>query len=375
MNNKLDLKDGIKEYLECCRKKICNYEKLILFGASKTGEKVYSFLQDIQATNKLCMVVDNDKGKYRQNFHGLFVCNRYEMKEFIDKNQNCLVMVASGSAHIIIKELEKEGINKHIMEAFPFGFIEVNPTPYEYINTHLKDILFVEHRLSDEKSKQVYFNILNFKMTRKSEFLSEVADEEKKQYLGDGFFRLGEEEYIVDCGSYIGDTLIQFKQWLQRWNKYTCIEADKNVYSRLEENIKEIGVEQVYTIQCGCWNKDGYVSFEGNNSETGHIVEDTNGMEMIETKKLDSLFRDDKVTFLKMDIEGAEIAALEGAESLIKRERPIMAISIYHSLEDFIKIPKILIKKLTDYNFYVRHYRMLSDSETVMYAVPKERIV
>lgn len=75
--------------------------------------------------------------------------------------------------------------------------------------------------------------------------------------------------------------------------------------------------------------------------------------------------------FIKMDIEGAELAALKGGLKTIKKYRPQLAISIYHSNEDFINIPLFLSENLEEYIFSIGHYTPRI-TETVLYAIPKE---
>ena len=72
-----------------------------------------------------------------------------------------------------------------------------------------------------------------------------------------------------------------------------------------------------------------------------------------------------------MDIENAEQEALKGAEKTILRDRPQLAISIYHSDAQFFEIPIYLKEFLTDYEFRLGHYRD-AVGETVLYAIPKE---
>lgn len=86
---------------------------------------------------------------------------------------------------------------------------------------------------------------------------------------------------------------------------------------------------------------------------------------------LDKYFEDKSYNFVKMDIEGAEYPALCGGIETIKRDRPILAISIYHSLEDYYRIPNYLMQELNDYKFYIRHHSLIL-SETVLYAIPRE---
>lgn len=72
-----------------------------------------------------------------------------------------------------------------------------------------------------------------------------------------------------------------------------------------------------------------------------------------------------------MDIEGAELSALEGGIGTIKKCRPQLAISIYHSDEDFINIPLFLNDILENYKFKIGHYHP-SLCETILYDIPSE---
>lgn len=70
-----------------------------------------------------------------------------------------------------------------------------------------------------------------------------------------------------------------------------------------------------------------------------------------------------------MDIEGSELNALKGGESLIRKYHPKLAICIYHKTEDVIDIPRFILDCYSGYKFYVRHYA-LTENEMVLYAVP-----
>jgi hypothetical protein len=77
-----------------------------------------------------------------------------------------------------------------------------------------------------------------------------------------------------------------------------------------------------------------------------------------------------KVDFIKMDIEGAEPIALKGAINTIKRYRPKLAIAIYHSMDDFVSIPKWINDLNLDYELYLGHYTIHAE-ETIIFAKPK----
>ena len=90
-------------------------------------------------------------------------------------------------------------------------------------------------------------------------------------------------------------------------------------------------------------------------------------IEEIDVVSLDDYLRDKRVTFIKMDIEGAEWDTLLGAEKIIRKNKPRLAISVYHKMGDFIRIPKFLLSIHSDYKIYFRQYSLINN-ETIMYA-------
>jgi hypothetical protein len=84
---------------------------------------------------------------------------------------------------------------------------------------------------------------------------------------------------------------------------------------------------------------------------------------------IDNLIKDE-VDFIKMDIEGAEQDAIEGAQNTIKNYTPLLAICIYHKAQDWYKVPQKVLEINPNYTIYLRHY-MEGIYETVMYFIPK----
>ncbi len=82
----------------------------------------------------------------------------------------------------------------------------------------------------------------------------------------------------------------------------------------------------------------------------------------------------DRVDFIKMDIEGAELNALKGAEAAIRKHRPKLAISLYHRPDDFDEIPRWIDGLQLDYDFYLDHHT-LYQNETVLFGVPRPWVI
>lgn len=169
----------------------------------------------------------------------------------------------------------------------------------------------------------------------------------------------------VDCGCFDGTTSKMFVKNGFRPTKIYAFEPDSNNLKGCNDCLKELGVNYEL-INKGCWKEDGKLQFMQNeDSSSSGIAE--NGNVEISVAAIDSCV-DETVKFIKMDIEGAEYEALLGAKDIIKRDRPVLAICIYHKTDDLWKIPKLIKEFNVDYKLYIRHY-WLDAAETVLYAI------
>lgn len=83
---------------------------------------------------------------------------------------------------------------------------------------------------------------------------------------------------------------------------------------------------------------------------------------------IDAVAECNNATWIKMDIEGAELDALQGACETIKRNHPKLTICIYHSEADMLRIIEYIYDLVPEYKIYIRHHSR-SEVETVLYAV------
>ena len=184
-------------------------------------------------------------------------------------------------------------------------------------------------------------------------------------------------DVVLDIGACWGDTALYFADKVGNNGKVYSFEfipgnikiynVNTNLNPHLKERIKLIehpvsdsSEQKVYFEDFGPGSRVVNFPFEAQTGSTTTISID------------DFVIRNNilKVDFIKMDIEGAEPAALKGAINTIKKYRPKMAIAIYHSLEDFVNIPKWLMDLNLGYEFYLGHHTIHTE-ETIIYANPK----
>ena len=187
------------------------------------------------------------------------------------------------------------------------------------------------------------------------------------------YFEAGENEVFVDCGCFDGSTCYSFAGWCghKGFDHIYSFEADPKNYETSRAILAPLGKCDLYP--CGTADVNKKVYFAADAFETSCIISreeaekrNFEGVEEIEVKALDDVLEGKRITFLKMDIEGAEYEALLGARKLIMENRPRMAISVYHKYEDFVTLASLVLEMHPDYRIAFRHYGF-DELETIMY--------
>lgn len=128
---------------------------------------------------------------------------------------------------------------------------------------------------------------------------------------------------------------------------------------------KSLTYNNIHYLSVGLSNKKQTLKFTMNKSAS---TISSDGDTSIKVDKLDNII-DSYVSFIKMDIEGAEQDAIEGAKKTIKKYHPRLAISAYHKADDIWKIPELILAIRSDYKIYLRHYTE-GFTETVIFFIP-----
>lgn len=171
-------------------------------------------------------------------------------------------------------------------------------------------------------------------------------------------------EVFVDAGAYDGQTTLDFIEWTG--GNYTAaytLEPIKEMCPVIQRKLADY--KNISIIQTAAWKKKEWLYFD--DDKTSSCMTD-NGALAVPASDIDSIVGDESITFIKMDIEGCEMSALEGAKKTILRDCPRLAICIYHKDMDVIDIASYLMELVPDYKFYIRHYTSHM-WETVLYAV------
>lgn len=172
-----------------------------------------------------------------------------------------------------------------------------------------------------------------------------------------------EREIFVDAGCFDGKTIEEYWDWLgEKEGKVYSFEPIKRQYDNVREKFEKD--DRVILYNFATWDKEEEIVF----ADVGDASRPSNEGEVVcKGITLDKLLNDEKVTYIKMDVEGSELKTLQGARNIIMRDKPRLAISIYHKPEDFMELALYVLELVPEYKFYIRQYT--SDTrETVLYA-------
>lgn len=189
---------------------------------------------------------------------------------------------------------------------------------------------------------------------------------EHQQYFSVPALYHSPQEVFVDVGAFDGDTVRRFVEWAGSFEHIYAFEPDPSNGAKCRATLSEIAGERGTLLPYGVWSEKGELRFNVRGDMQSHIEE--TGEECLLVTSIDQELAGKRVTFIKMDIEGAEMPALHGAEQTIRENRPKMAVCIYHRPDDILDIPDFLLSIHPDYRFYLRHHS-LRNEETVLYAL------
>lgn len=282
-------------------------EPIGVFGAGKAGKRFISRHQNIHFT---CFI---DNYKKNMDYDGLPIIS---LERFKEKYENGIVVIPPTIYHEeMLKQLKEEGFDEKRI---------------------------INEGAETEKLKHLqYFDLPQLNEKRNA------------------------REIFVDGGGYDGTTSLDFLKWCSNWSQgyvYVC-EPDEKNQLKCKENLSANKIAYKL-ISKGLWKDKERLRF--NMSESCSFIS-TEGELETEVDSIDHLIKE-PVTFIKMDIEGSEYQAILGAENMITRHKPKLAISVYHKPEDIWQLPLLIYQFNPGYQFYLRHYSF-GNNETVLYAL------
>jgi FkbM family methyltransferase len=369
--------------------------QVVLFGAGSLGERLCNGL--MLSNIPIAAFCDNTFENIKSECIGHPVISVDELKK---KHLGNTIVIPATIAN-------KQKIKNHLIK---IGFQNEkihNPTidpllyysnaiklhwPAADLEEHATQLQNAYELFCDQKSKDLFVNRIallagafdyesfkrfiqvfgDFISKRSPNLFSNPRYDENHFYFFSEFFPLKNQEVFANVGALIGDCAIEFvkacKQKGYQYKEIINFEPDPDNFKKLSANMNHIA--NVKCLPYGLWSSKARLRFSNPNQSIvgtpGWL--DKNGSMEVEVDSLDQLLPDSKISFIKMDVEGAEIEALRGAANTIKKNTPKLAISVYHNRNDIFEIPLFIHQIHPGYKFYLRHHST-TFSETVLFAI------
>lgn len=334
-------------------------DEVFVFGCGPRGINIVSELKKELSVVAFC---DNDKQKQGRMILGFPCVAPQEISQF----RRPFALVSTVKYYPAISR-----------QLFDMGLLFCTVDAY-VIHKYFDCFSRVYHML-DKRSKEIYAGMLLSRISGNQERISWLCEDQ--QYFALPQFRFCDsQEIFVDCGAYTGENVQTFlNNQAGLFKRIYTFEANSEALAAMRRRLayeKDVWLFKGDQIVCErnfVSDRDGVrIPFHvtRDNPTNSYISENARDVEWIETVSLDRYFErrgEETITFLKADIEGAEWDMLHGAENIIQRSKPKIAISIYHNIYDFFRIPLYLKELVPEYRFAVRQH-WNSYEETVLYA-------
>lgn len=306
---------------------------------------------------------DSDPAKWGHTFCGSKCLSPDELQDIKD---DCIVFVTVGNFRPVVDQLIAAGFPAvHLI--YKYDLVNSDFLDQQDIAAVAKNLSRARSLLCDEKSCRVFDAIVERVAGGGSNWQLMADIYEGDQYFPSDIITLNDREWFVDCGAFNGDTVTDFvRRTGGCFDRIDAFELDRANFEDLRKNVSRLpSAERIHPLNVGIWDREQDVTYSAGKAQSalgegtfiGHVV------------PLDAVLRGDPVSFIKIDIEGAEPQALRGAEGIITASKPTLTVCVYHRFAHLWEIPLIIHELVPEYRLFLRHHTQL-EYETVCYAVP-----
>jgi len=337
------------EYLQSAKKPI------VMYGTGDGADKILSVMAHYEL-KPACFTASGDFGM-KPRFRD------YEVLTFDETERrfgDFIVLICFGSDKSPVLDRFYEIAQKHEVYAPDMPVVGEpleNFTP-DYIEKNRDNLEKVRKMLADDRSKKVFDGWLDYRLSGKIDILESISTPRAETI---SLLKLKQDEFFIDAGAFNGDTVEEFITATSgKFTKIIAIEPDIKNYTALRRKFYAYGSGIFKPINAAAWNADQQVEFIEKSGKAGTVgAGSSRPSAQINGMKIDTICGENKPTYIKIDVEGAEQQVLQGAKSVITKHKPKMIVSLYHRTEDMHSLPILIHSMNQRYKFYLRKTRCL----------------
>ncbi|PLR90842.1 FkbM family methyltransferase [Bacillus sp. T33-2] len=289
----------------------------------------------------------------------------------IPKHSVVISCVIDGKLRTVMEKLTTASIqyklnylDLSLLDNKVYGFPDFCSNNISDINNRRDKYDWLHEKLYDAKSRETLQHLLDFRYNYNIDAADHFNYDLESQYFDD-LIKFNSEEVFVDCGGFDGETTKKFISKNPYYKKIFYFEPSPAAYHESFNKLKSF--KNIEFLNAATYDKNCFLTFDATKGSASGLSD--GGDIKVRAVKLDEII-DERVTYIKLDVEGAEYSSLLGAERLIKQYSPKLAVCVYHDQADFWRIPELVLSFNPKYKVYLRHYTE-GVLETVMYFIMK----
>ncbi|MGM9582889.1 MAG: FkbM family methyltransferase [Phascolarctobacterium sp.] len=325
---------------------------IVLYGMGNGADKILDWCEanGVQVQG----VFASDEFVRGQQFRGFTVERYADIKARIGAELLVVIAFASERPEVLSRfrelALEQEVVAPHL----PL-FDEEEIVSEAWLAKHENELMEVYERLADDESRRVFANTLNYKLSGKISYLFDCETKRQKDLRQ--LIRPDAGEVYLDLGAYNGDTIEELGELTNwQWRQVVAVEPDRRSCRKLRalaEQFAQRGLA-VEVHEKGIWNSTCELSFSDSGGRQSTFMGAQKRAVAVTT--IDEVTAGRPITYIKMDVEGAETQAIDGGKATIKNYKPKLFVAAYHYDVDLFRLPLLLWNLVPEYKIYLRKH-------------------
>ncbi len=330
---------------------------IILYGMGDGADKVLNEFDKLGI--KPYGVMASDDFVRGQSFHGFTV---KKLSDFEKELEDFIIALCFASQLPDVMNHIRNVAEKHplLVPSVPvFGDNIINR---DFLNDNETALSEAYSLLEDELSRKVFRDIISFQYSGDLKFLDSCTTDKDEAFE---ILNLTNEEAYLDLGAYNGDTVDEFLSYCKgEYSSITAFEPNAKSFDKLTKHCAEM--ENVSLWQLGSYSKNTQLNF---NLKSGRNCAIDEKGTPVQVARVDTILCGKRITYAKLDVEGAEKETFEGMENTIRLFKPKLNVAAYHRGEDIFSLILQLRKLNPEYKFYLRHHPYIPHWDTNLYCV------
>ena len=346
--------------------KLKNAKKpIVLYGMGNGADKILDWCEanDVVVAD----IFASDDFVRGQIFRGHQVC---KYADIAARYEDFLIVIAFASESPAVLEHFFDLADRHETMAphLPL-FAGDEVVSFAWLEQYEKELTEVYQKLADEKSREVFSGTLNYKLSGKLNYLQSITTQRKEDC--EGIFSYGKNETYLVLGAFDGDTIKEFLNFTNNvYHEIIALEPDSKNFKKMQRFVEEAALANVTLVNKGIWSEEGSLSFTASGGRQSALQPD--GKAEVPVDSVDHIMQGRQVSYIKLDVEGAEYEAFSGAAETIRKWTPKLLVAAYHRDSDLWRLPSLLWKLNEKYAIYLRKHPYVPAWELNFLAVSKE---